>query len=71
MGRIKHGGGNCGEPAGAHQAGRHMDQPHVGMLAYMRSDGRVGSAGRHAHPGAGFSVPSRFGYRENLPTIDG
>lgn len=65
MGRIKHGGGNCGEPAGAHQAGRYMDRPHVGMLARMRIDGRVGSAGRHAHPGGGpFCV---LGWDDDFP----
>ena len=45
--------GVAANPHEAHQAGRHMDQPHVGTLARMRIDGRAGSADRHAHPGGG------------------
>ncbi|MUZ65620.1 hypothetical protein [Agrobacterium vitis] len=35
--------GMAANPHKAHQAGRHMDQLHVGMLARMRTDGRVGA----------------------------
>ncbi len=41
--------GMAANPQEAHQAGRHMVQPHEGLFAsHERDGGRVGSADRHA-----------------------
>jgi hypothetical protein len=41
--------GMAANPHEAHQAGRHMVQPHEGQFASMnKAGGRVGSADRHA-----------------------